>query len=130
MGIIETFIKESTKKAVGKHVSDSLEKVAIRTLDSIDVYNKNQTEKTCSRLPFSSESYYHENYNKIVEELNAYGFTNIALIPIKDLIKGWLINDGAVEKIIINGDEEISKKKNYPIDSRIVIQYHTFKDNV
>lgn len=63
-----------------------------------------------------------------MEELSAYGFNNIALFPKKDLIKGWLIKDGEVENIMINGKEKFKKNQRFESNVRVVITYHTLKN--
>ena len=128
MGIIETLIKESTKKGIAKVVGETVGKVAIKTVDIVNNYNQNHIEKEYSFVPFSSESYGLKNYKDIMEELCAYGFTNIALLPHRDLIKGWLTKDGEVEKISINGKEKFKKNDRFESNARVVITYHTFKN--
>ena len=128
MGIIETMIKESTKKGIAKVVGETVGKVAIKTADVVNNYNQNKSEKKYSFVPFSSEGYSLKNYKDVMEELTAYGFTNIALLPHRDLIKGWLTKDGEVEKISINGKENFKKNDRFEPDVRIVITYHTFKN--
>ena len=79
-------------------------------------------------MPFSSDDYGLRNYKDVMEELSIFGFTNIATLPIKDLIKCWLTKDGEVEEISINGKEKFKKNAKFETDSRIVIKYHTFKE--
>lgn len=128
MGILETLIKESTKKTVAKILGNTVEKVAETTVNAVNVYNENHIEKKYSFVPFSYDSYEQKNYKDIMEELSAYGFTNIALLPKKDLIKGWIIKDGEVESITVNGKEKFKKNEKFKSDVRIVITYHTFKN--
>ena len=45
MGIIETMIKESTKKGIAKVVGETVGKVAIKTADVVNNYNQNKSEK-------------------------------------------------------------------------------------
>jgi len=67
------------------------------------------------------------DYRDVQDELSAYGFTNIAVLPKKDLRKGWLIKDGAVDQISINGRTDFKEKSKFHADVHVVITYHTFK---
>lgn len=128
MGILETLIKETTKKSVVKVLGDTAGKIAETTANSINNHKEKYIEKKYSIVPFSSDNYISRNYKDIMQELSAYGFTNIALFPKRDLIKGWLTKDGEVENIIINGKEKFKKNARFESDVRIVITYHTFKN--
>lgn len=138
MGIIETLIKESTKKTAVKVLGDTVGKIAVTTADSINKSNRkynnkktdsknNDIDKKYAFVPFSSDEYFSRNYKDIMEELSAYGFANIALLQKRDLIKGWITKDGEVEKIVINGKEKFRKNAKFEQDARVVITYHTFK---
>lgn len=128
MGLFETLIKESTKKVVANVAGNTIEKVAGKTIDAVSEYNKNHIQKEYCSVPFSSDDYDFKNYKVVMEELSAYGFTNIVLLPHRDLINGWLTKDGTVENISINGKEKFRKNTKFKSDVRIVITYHTFKN--
>lgn len=78
-------------------------------------------------LPFSSDNIKGENYKALAKELSNAGFGNIEYNPEADLIKGWIKKDGSIEKITINGEDTFTTSKKYPIDSKIIITYHTLK---
>lgn len=75
----------------------------------------------------SSDDYYRKNYQDVVAEFQACGFANVSVLPIKDLINGWIIKDGSVETISINGKENFKKKAKFKPDATVVIKYHTKK---
>ena len=68
-----------------------------------------------------------QNYLSVVEELKKKGFTNIKTVAIKDLITGWLTDNGEVEEVTIEGKTDFTHKSYYPSDVEIIVSYHTFK---
>lgn len=66
-------------------------------------------------------------YTDVMEELRACGFTDIAAIKKKDLVKGWLAKAGDVNSISINGDKSFTEGQVYREDAKVVIEYHEFK---
>ena len=64
---------------------------------------------------------------EVKAELEAYGFTNIALVERKDLMMGLLTKAGAIEEISIEGKADFKKNTKYRSDARVVIIYHTFR---
>ena len=54
------------------------------------------------------------------------GFVNISLNPIRDLVTGWIIKNGMIEKVIIKGDTDYQIGSIFKYDVPIVIEYHTF----
>ena len=79
-----------------------------------------------ARPPKSATSLKRENYKDVVTLFESSGFTNIELEKIEDLIIGWLVDDGSVESVSINGDSNYSTSKWYAKDSLVRISYHTF----
>lgn len=78
------------------------------------------------KMPFSSRHYSDRDYQEILVELEAAGFTNVHLEALDDLVTGWLKNDGAVEQVSIDGDITFSTDSKYPKDAMIVVTYHSF----
>ena len=66
-------------------------------------------------------------YTDVMEELRACGFTDIAAIKKKDLVKGWIAKAGDVNSISINGDKSFTEGQVYREDAKVVIEYHEFK---
>ena len=91
--------------------------------------------------PYSSMDLQTQNYVVAGDKLQALGFTQIYERPIRDLVTGWVVKDGSVEKVTVeqqNTDDEaedgtgepvLKRKKGYPFDVKIVIHYHTFKQD-
>jgi hypothetical protein len=74
----------------------------------------------------SSSDIVGDNYQTVISELKATGFTNITTIIMDDLIFGWLTKDGEIEKVEIGGNSEFSANDAFLKDAKIVITYHTF----
>lgn len=97
------------------------------TIEVVDNVMKNQQAKTYIYTIEDSYYYSQKNYLDVKKELEACGFTNISLLPIRDLIKGWFVKDGSVEKVIINGKDSFKKKAKFERNVPVVIRYHTKK---
>lgn len=67
-------------------------------------------------------------YKDVVNEFKDQGFTNIKTEVLDDLVTGWLVKDGEVESVSVNGSEDYSADKWYPNDVEVVVTYHTFPD--
>lgn len=76
--------------------------------------------------PASAIHYCGENYQDVIKELKAAGFTNIKTQAIDDLVIGFLTKDGEVEEISIGGDSSFSEGKGFDENVEVVIKYHTF----
>lgn len=69
------------------------------------------------------------DYNEVLYLFEKAGFVNIKIEAKYDIIMGWLIDDGEVEKVTINGNKKFSESDLHRPDAEIVITYHTFKKN-
>lgn len=134
MGILDKMVNTVAKKVM----IDTAVNAAVKTVGAVADYNSKRvyadlnrapSGKQLIRVPKSSAHYFGMNYQDAQAELTAYGFTNIALLPKRDLIKGWLTKDGAVAVVSINGKTEFEGKSKFLADVRIVITYHTFRDS-
>lgn len=79
-------------------------------------------------IPASAKDFKKENYEDVQLQLEKAGFTNIEIKSIDDLITGWLTSDGEVEKVSIDGVTDFSENDTFDKDSKVVITYHTFKE--
>lgn len=78
--------------------------------------------------PMTSKEAKKQNYNDVVKAFENLGFGNIKLVQEKDLIKGWIVKDGSVESVAIDGDTKYKTTSSFLVDKEITITYHTFKD--
>ena len=76
----------------------------------------------------SSEDYTGKNYEDVEKELRAYGFTNVQLIPKKDLIKGIFTKYGQVQEVTVNG-KPFRKNARIWSTANIAIEYHVFRNS-
>lgn len=95
------------------------------SLSACDDSNSNDHEGE-AKAPSGSTVQKGEDYQDVAEEFRSRGFTNIKFEPIDDLILGWLTEDGEVESVSVDGDENYSSGKWYPQDVEVVISFHTF----
>lgn len=79
-----------------------------------------------AKTPSGSSVMKGRDYNSVVDAFEEKGFTNIRLEAIEDLIFGWFTDDGEVEKVTVDGDEEYSADMWVAEDVEVVIYYHTF----
>lgn len=125
MGLLDTMVKTAAKKALINAGGDAAVKVIGAAMEAHGNSPKPVSQKIA--VPRSSEDYCSMNYEDVQAELSAYGFTNIAVLPKKDLIKGWLTKNGEVESVAISGKTDFRKKAKFMPGERVVITYHTFK---
>lgn len=134
MGIFDKMANTVAKKVM----IDTAVNAAVKTVGAVADYNSKReyadlnraaSGKQLIRVPNSSDYYFGMNYQDAQDELTAFGFTNITLLPKRDLIKGWLTKDGAVAAVSINGKTEFKGKRKFLANVRIVITYHTFRDS-
>lgn len=78
-------------------------------------------------IPFSERFCRKLGYITVGDKLQELGFTEVYERPISDLVTGWIKKDGAVEKVTIGDGSPFKKNSAFPYDTKIVIEYHTFK---
>lgn len=81
-----------------------------------------------AKTPSGSRIQKGKDYQKVVDEFENSGFTNIKLKKLDDLVTGWLTKDGEVESVSVDGDTGYSADAWYPADVEVVITYHTFPE--
>jgi predicted RNA-binding Zn-ribbon protein involved in translation (DUF1610 family) len=80
-------------------------------------------------IPFSERRLRKLNYVEAGDELQKLGFTEIYERPMRDLMTGWIKKDGSIEKITIVNTYPFKKNSVFVYDTKILIEYHTFKKN-
>lgn len=78
------------------------------------------------KISKSSDEIVGENYETVITDLKATGFTDIETKVLDDLITGWLTKDGEIEQVEIDGKAEFNAEDTFQKDSKIIITYHTF----
>ncbi len=89
---------------------------------------KNKAHEGKIKLPNAASYYSGKNYEAVIDELEALGFTNITTVIMDDLITGWMTSDGEVEFVSIGGDNEFAAGSYFSPDTRILVSYHTFPE--
>ena len=132
MSILGKIVAAAATKAVIKTVGEVAVTTTGGVLDEVDRHRGKQEERLQNAKFIKAsnmEDFIGEHYLKVRAALIAYGFTDISFVAKRDLRKGWLIKDGEVEEISINGSTEFGKKAKFSSASPVVIVYHTFIDD-
>lgn len=79
--------------------------------------------------PLTSKEAKGMNYKEVIDEFDNIGFTNITTKVKYDIITGWLVDDGEVKSITINGKKKFDSENEYRLDAKVVITYHTLRKN-
>lgn len=79
------------------------------------------------KLPVSLKKYKSRNYREVVEELKQLGFSDIETKAEYDLTTGWLVSDGDVESVSIDGSTKYGEADIVSSDAKVIVTYHTFK---
>ena len=82
-----------------------------------------------AKTPSGSSAMQGRDYQDVIDNFKEKGFTNIRTEKIEDLIAGWLTKDGEVEEVSVGGDVDYSPDKWLPVDTEVLIKYHTFPSN-
>ena len=80
-------------------------------------------------VPIASKEAKGLNYSDVISKFESAGYTNIITKIEYDIVTGWIINDGEVKSVTINGDEDFDTYDEYRPDAEVVITYHTYKKN-
>jgi hypothetical protein len=63
-----------------------------------------------------------------VAELNEAGFSNIKIEALGDMITGFLVDEGEVDEVSVDGNSVFSTDSKYAPDTEIIISYHSFPE--
>ena len=131
MGIIDKIVSTVATNAIIKTVGETTLITTGGIIDKVDQHNQNNKNNSKPVLinVFTVNDYIDKNYLEAHNHLVGLGFSNITLVPKKDLINGWLTKDGTVEEIVIGGISEFKRKTKFSPDTPIKITYHTFKNS-
>ena len=97
--------------------------IAIFAFVCIGIFSSSKENSNELSLPIESENINQKNYKVIVSQLEDTGFTNVKTEKIEDLINGWIIKDGQIESVSIQGKTEFQKGEKLPKNARITVTY-------
>lgn len=80
-------------------------------------------------MPSSASDFEGDDYKDVVEALETAGFTNIETKALGDLITGWLIEDGSVDSVEVDGQSDFGAGSTFPSDVKIVVAHHSFPED-
>ena len=99
---------------------------AIQEQQSAEERAAAEAEAARIAMPEASSDFYSENYQDVITQLQLAGFTNIETTAMEDLIFGFLISDGGVETVSVNGRADYQSGDKFEAGALILITYHTF----
>jgi hypothetical protein len=79
-----------------------------------------------AKTPSGSSIQKGKDYQEVVNEFKEKGFKNIETEKLEDLVTGWLVKEGEVESVSVDGDKDYSADDWYANNVKVVITYHTF----
>lgn len=89
----------------------------------------NKPDEDEVKVPFSAKDLEGENYEEVIWDLENAGFLEIITKEKQDLMTGFLVKDGSVDKVSINGDSEFDEGDVFSEEAKVVVTYHTFKND-
>ena len=137
MGLLSKYITTKLTESVIKTVGKVTLETTVGILEEKAKHEKKTTKTITVRTPSTDqekikspdvEELIGKHYLKVRAAFISAGFEDISFIVKKDLIKGWLIKDGEVSEISINGRTEVGKRAKFLPTAPVVIVYHTFRD--
>lgn len=85
--------------------------------------------QTLVAMPESSKDMVDHNYHEVVELLEDAGFTNVLAQPHRDLVVELLHGEDDVEKVTINGEDDIAKGTELEANTQILVVYHAYPED-
>lgn len=76
--------------------------------------------------PYTSSGAKRKTVDDIVNAFSSAGFENIERCPIYDLKKGWIVKNGSVEYILINGSKDFKRSNKVKVSDKVSVYFHTF----
>ena len=95
----------------------------------ISFHTERELTETRIAVTSSSGDLSGEDYQDVVQTLQDMGFTNVTAIGLEDVVKvtGWLITDGAVKSVSIDGRTKFDIGTVFESDAEVIVSYHSMK---
>lgn len=77
----------------------------------------------------SASDYKYKNYSDVVTSLEDAGFTNIKTEPVYDIYFGFLVSEGELKAVTIDGKSSFRKGDIFQNDAEVIITYHSSAGN-
>jgi hypothetical protein len=81
------------------------------------------------KAPSSASDYKYKNYSDVVTPLEVAGFTNIKIEPVYDIYFGFLVSEGELQAVTIDGKSSFKKGDIFQSDAEVIITYHSSTEN-
>lgn len=118
--------------------ANTVSDVSIKDIDLFDINTKCRynTEITIVyhtlkmvNAPLISKDSKGLNFLDVQEKFETAGFVNIKYDIVYDIITGWIMSDGEVEFVKIDGNEDFDCYDDFRPDAEVVVTYHTLRKN-
>lgn len=111
---------------------NAAKQIGEKAIEGAVIYSTLKDDKDSSRYahtPTSSKELVGVKYQKVYNDFRTFGFTNIHLLPKRDLSPFFLdrIDNQKVCEVSIDGKTKFKAKQKFNSDARVVIIYHSLK---
>jgi hypothetical protein len=120
------FIKKRSRRGLNMKRLIILLTVCIFAITFVRFSGNSNEHKGEVKTPSSSDQKCRD-YQEVIDNFEEKGFININTQELDDLTTGWIIKDGEVESVSVDGNEDYSEGDWYLNDVEVIITYHTFK---
>ncbi len=80
-----------------------------------------------AKIPMSNTDYIGMAYEEVQQTFTDLGFVDISVVPVEDISSKEKESDKTVKSITVNDVKDFSAKDKFPIESKVVIEYHVLK---
>lgn len=116
-------IKDDLNSSPLRKVKEGIDDIKEIVSDAKEIKDALKGEKIAT--PIKAKKCKGENYEKVEEEFEDAGFTEIKTKGNGKLKVGLLHGEGDVESVTINGNDSFDKGDKYPADAKVVITYYS-----
>lgn len=81
------------------------------------------------RIGEKSSAFVDKDYQYVVNQLYSLGFKSVTLVPVDDLITGWITKEFSVESVSINGETSFTADDVFSVDATVIVRYHVFPES-
>lgn len=102
------------------------DKVTVETIyvDKEEILSDNEV-----KAPLSASDYNYKKYSDVITSLTEAGFTNIKKQAIYDVYFGFLVSEGELKEVTIDGKSSFRKGDIFKNDAEVIVTYHSSVEN-
>lgn len=121
-----TTIDVASNMEISYKISCYNDKITVETIyiDREAILSDNE-----AKAPSSASDYNYKNYSDVITSLKDAGFTNIKIEPVYDIYFGFLVTEGELKTVTIDGKSSFRKGDIFQSDAEVIITYHSSVEN-